>query len=212
MLFSICSSTNCPGHSNASKLQHSTYLLFLHSGFTCILYLHSGSHAFIINVTLCTWVRDIQLSNMWSTMKSNNFSLGVPLLVVTLHGTAPQNTTCNCSVIIIHVLILRCVPVLMNLYYRIKQDFVANTQQYHIRALNKTVLLPFLFCLFLFCVSVCAFFFCFFFHGHRKQLQKRSWEKRSWEIIHCNAYRWSQTPQARQTVLKVCGVIVKTNC
>ena len=192
MLFSICSSTNCPGHSNASKLQHSTYLLFLHSGFTCILYLHSGSHAFIINVTLCTWVRDIQLSNMWSTMKSNNFSLGVPLLVVTLHGTAPQNTTCNCSVIIIHVLILRCVPVLMNLYYCVKQDFVANTKQYYIRALNKTVLLPFLFCLFLFCVCMCACFFVLFSmdtaNSCKKGLAKNDLEK-SYTAMHTDDHK-----------------------
>ena len=86
------------------------------------------------------------------------FSLGVPLLVVTLHGTAPQNTNCNCSVLIIHVLILRwvCVPVpvLMNLYCCVKQDFVANAKQYYIRALNKNVLLPFLFCSFSFCVCM----------------------------------------------------------
>ena len=135
MLFSICSSTNCPG-------QHYTYLLFLHSGFTCIPYLHSGLHALIINVTLCTWVRDIQLSNMWSTMKLN----------ISVWECHCLNNTCINSQMCVCV----PVPVLMNLYYCVKQDFIANAKQYYIRALNKNVLLPFLFCLFSFCVCMCV--------------------------------------------------------
>ena len=82
---------------------------FLHSGFTCI-----SSFWFACIDNKCYIVYTSQRHSAEQHVIYNEvkyFSLGEPLLVVTLHGIAPQNTNCNCSVLIIHALILRCVCV-----------------------------------------------------------------------------------------------------
>jgi len=188
MLFSICSSTNCPG-------QHYTYLLFLHSGFTCIPYLHSGLHALIINVTLCTWVRDIQLSNMWSTMKLNISVWECHCL----NNTCINSQMCVCASSCTNESLLLCKA---RLYCKCKTILHQGIKQ-------ECFVAIFVLFVFVLCVYVCV---CWCFFNNKKFMDTANSCKKGPEKLYTAMHTDDHKLHRQDTVLKVCGVIIKTNC